>query len=94
MLGYFGVNMILVKDFDAFVEEEGLDITDNTRETASVRIDVNRLKYMRYLSYKTGKTLSEIINDNICLNREEFSSPILCGTANNEVYAVTHPALS
>lgn len=85
--------MILVKDFDAFLIEEGLDANDDSRETASVRVDVNRLRYIKYLSYKTGKTVSEILNDVIVLNREEFSTNKMSGTICGETYAVTHPEL-
>lgn len=85
--------MILVKDFDAFIIDEALDVNDDSRETASVRIDVNRLKYIRYLAYKTGKTTSEILNDTICLNGEAFSTNRLSGTLCGETYAVTHPEL-
>ena len=83
--------MILVKDFDTFVNDEKLDLSNDSRETVSVRIDKNRLKYIKYIGYMTGETVSSIINDTICLNREDFSTNELCGTICGETYATTCP---
>lgn len=79
--------MIEVMSIEAFIKSEELDINDETRETVSVRIDTNRLKYLKYLSYKTGRSVSTIVNDSMCLNTEGFSSSSESGTLIEDTYA-------
>lgn len=63
---------VKVMEISDFVEKEGLDIDDFSKESMSISINSNKVKYIKYLSYKTGKTMSNIVESLMCLNFEEL----------------------
>lgn len=66
------MSVVSFMEVDEFVLAEGLDPNDNSKDTTSISINANKLKYIKYLSYRTGFSVSKIIESLLCINIEEI----------------------
>lgn len=83
--------MIKVDSIEKFINDEGLDINDTEKVSVSVRLNKNKIKYVKYLAYKTGKSYSEIIDNFFNVSGDEFSDNYGClSICDTEIYATTN----
>lgn len=52
---------VKIMNYDEFILDNNIDVNDLSRMQTSLTMNKNRLNYLKYVSYKTGMTLSHVI---------------------------------
>lgn len=66
------MSVVSFMEMEEFILSEGLDPNDESKEVMSISINANKVKYIKYLSYRTGLSSSKILETLLCVNPEEI----------------------
>lgn len=81
---------VVVMGYKEFIESERLDKNDASRKSTSVTMNKNRLKYFKYIAYKTDRNLSDIIESMLYSDFDEFTDMNPLTMACADTFAKTH----
>lgn len=86
--------MIEVKSYEMFCAKHMLEPNDPVPTTISISIPKNRARYLKYLSYETGRPVSQIVRQFLTISSDELYDVDYDGKCTeDDVYAkvVDHP---
>ena len=73
--------MIKIMSYDDFIKTECRSTKESPKITMSIRMSAQRAEYFKYLSYKTGLSVSKLLEDMAKADFDEVSSADEAGSS-------------